>query len=216
MPDYQCSVCNYKSSYKTHMNNHFNRKTKCGGGIPVIIELITDFGCEYCKKDFTLKSNLTRHMKTCKVKKENTEIKLEIEKDNNKKLEKQSEYDNLQRKYDNLQKKYNKLEKTLESFLKIEKKVLGNTNVETIRSQARKKYKNSSKNMNCVHCKHSGSTQVCHIKAISDFDKLSTIEEINDITNLIGLCPNCHIDLDKHKKFEVLRTTTLHSMLVKC
>jgi dynactin complex subunit len=213
--EFKCSNCDYKSTQKNKISRHINKINKCGDN-PVIVLLNVDISCEYCKKSCRTRPSLNRHFTTCKIIKENTEIKLEIEKDNNKKLEKQSEYDNLQRKYDNLQKKYNKLEKTLESFLKIEKKVLGNTNVETIRSQARKKYKNSSKNMNCVHCKHSGSTQVCHIKAISDFDKLSTIEEINDITNLIGLCPNCHIDLDKHKKFEVLRTTTLHSMLVKC
>lgn len=69
--------------------------------------------------------------------------------------------------------------------------------------------------MDCVHCKHAGSTQVCHIKAISDFNKLSLVDDINDLSNLIGLCPNCHIDLDKHKKFEVMRTATLHSMLIK-
>jgi 5-methylcytosine-specific restriction endonuclease McrA len=113
-------------------------------------------------------------------------------------------------------KKYKKLEESIDSMAKlVDKKVLGNTNVETIRTQSRKKYKDFSKDMNCVHCKHSGSTQVCHIKAISDYNKLSSIDEINHISNLIGLCPNCHIDLDKHKKFEVTRTATLHSMLIK-
>ncbi len=95
------------------------------------------------------------------------------------------------------------------------KKILGNTLVETVRSQARKKYKKLFKNMKCVHCKHNGSTQVCHIKAISEFDKLSEVEEINKISNLIGLCPNCHVDLDKHRKFEVMRTSILHSMLLE-
>jgi predicted HNH restriction endonuclease len=69
--------------------------------------------------------------------------------------------------------------------------------------------------MICIHCKHIGSTQVCHIKPISDFNDFSLISEINNIKNLIGLCPNCHIDLDKHKKFEVTRTATLHSMIIK-
>ncbi len=66
-----------------------------------------------------------------------------------------------------------------------------------------------------MHCKHHGSVQVCHIKPISEFSKLSTIEEINDLSNLIGLCPNCHIDLDKHKKFEVTRTSILHGNIIK-
>ncbi len=34
------------------------------------------------------------------------------------------------------------------------------------------------------------------------------------MSNLIGLCPNCHIDLDKHKEFKVMRTSVLHSMLL--
>jgi hypothetical protein len=96
----------------------------------------------------------------------------------------------------------------------IDKKMLGNVEVESIRTQARKIYKSKFPEMVCIHCKHSGSTQVCHIKAISDFDKFSLVSDINNIKNLIGLCPNCHIDLDKHKKFEVARTATLHSMLV--
>jgi predicted HNH restriction endonuclease len=65
--------------------------------------------------------------------------------------------------------------------------------------------------MKCVHCSHTGSTQVCHIKAIADFDKTTHVSIINDVSNLIGLCPNCHIDLDTHKKFEVTRTAKCYT-----
>ncbi len=123
----------------------------------------------------------------------------------------------INKKYEELKKINERNEKIFESIIRTTtKKILGNTPVESIRSQARKKYKKTFKNMKCVHCKHEGSTQVCHIRAISDFDKFSEIEEINKMSNLIGLCPNCHIDLDKHKKFEVTRTAMLHSMLIHC
>lgn len=109
-----------------------------------------------------------------------------------------------------------KLENTINNVSKlIDKKILGNVGIDTIRSQVRKLYKCKFPEMVRVHCKHSGSTQVCHnIKAISEFDNFSLVSDINSLKNLIGLCPNCHIDLDKHKKFEVTRTTTLHSILV--
>ena len=38
--------------------------------------------------------------------------------------------------------------------------------------------------------------EVCHIKGISDHGLDTTIGEINDIHNLIALCPNCHWEMD--------------------
>ncbi len=73
MPEYKCSLCGYKSDYKTHMKDHISRKIKCREGIPEIIELKLDFECNYCKKTFSNKTNLTRHFKTCKTKKNNLE-----------------------------------------------------------------------------------------------------------------------------------------------
>ncbi len=129
------------------------------------------------------------------------------------------EYEELKKineKNEELKKINEKNEKLLNFIINSStKKILGDTSVESIRHQSRKKYKKLFKNMKCVHCRHDGSTQVCHIKAISDFDKLDEVKEINKMSNLIGLCPNCHIDLDKHKKFEVMRTAVLHSMLIK-
>jgi 5-methylcytosine-specific restriction endonuclease McrA len=140
-------------------------------------------------------------------------VKLEYELGKCKKIMKEQENEIKELKS---QAKDYKIDETIDNLVTfIDNKVLGNTNIEQIRAQARKKYKKMSKNMNCMHCKHTGSTQVCHIKAIADFNKLSTVEEINNISNLIGLCPNCHIDLDKHNKFEVTRTATLYNMLIK-
>lgn len=81
MPEYKCSLCDYKSCYKAHLINHANKKKKCGEGILKIIESELNFNCEYCKKDFNVKNNLTRHLKTCKVKKQNLEKRvIELEK----------------------------------------------------------------------------------------------------------------------------------------
>jgi predicted restriction endonuclease len=38
--------------------------------------------------------------------------------------------------------------------------------------------------------------EVAHIKAVSNFSEDSLISEINDISNLIGLCPNHHWEYD--------------------
>jgi 5-methylcytosine-specific restriction endonuclease McrA len=215
--EFKCSLCEYKSSRKSHIIQHNNRKIKCNDGIPEILTVEIDIKCEYCENSFTLKKNLIRHQKTCKVKKFNQDEEIRILKEKLAISEASKKSNNVIEYNFELQKKYNKLEETIESMVKlVDKKVLGNTNVEIIRSQARKLYKKFSNNLNCVHCNHSDNIQVCHIKSISDFNKLSTIEEINNISNLIGLCPNCHSDLDKSKKFEVTRTAILHSFLVKC
>ncbi len=214
MPEYKCSSCEYKSEYKTHVKDHINRKKKCGDGILEIIEIKLDFMCEFCKKTFSNRTNLTRHIKTCKARKINLEKELIIKTEKIKEIKNELTKNAKQYLEDKnyLQKKYDDLESNIINL--IDKKVLGNTNVETIRSQARKKYKDFFKDISCVNCKHTGSTQICHIKAISEFNKLSTVEEINHISNLVGLCPNCHIDLDKHKKFKVVRTSILYSFIV--
>jgi hypothetical protein len=77
MPEYKCSLCNYTTNYKTHINDHINRKNKCvPEGKPIALEIDLDFSCNYCNGSLTSKSNLTRHLKTCKVKKENLEKEL--------------------------------------------------------------------------------------------------------------------------------------------
>lgn len=48
----------------------------------------------------------------------------------------------------------------------------------------------------CSICQYNKHVEVCHIKAISDFSQTATIGEVNDIKNLVVLCPNCHWELD--------------------
>ncbi len=76
--EFKCSLCDYKSSRKSHIVQHINRKIKCGDGIPDILVISVDISCEYCKKSYSLKKNLILHQKTCKTKKLNQDEEIRI------------------------------------------------------------------------------------------------------------------------------------------
>ena len=65
-----------------------------------------------------------------------------------------------------------------------------------IRNLSRKIYKSSGKPECCMICGYDKHFEVCHIKAISSFPKTATVGEINNIDNLVALCPNHHWELD--------------------
>ncbi len=48
----------------------------------------------------------------------------------------------------------------------------------------------------CSICHYNNKLDLCHIKGISKFDKNTKLNIVNDIKNLIYLCPNHHWDLD--------------------
>ncbi len=50
----------------------------------------------------------------------------------------------------------------------------------------------------CANCGYDKHVELCHIKAIRDFDENSTIGEVNSPNNLIQLCPNCHWEFDNY------------------
>ena len=66
-----------------------------------------------------------------------------------------------------------------------------------IRVNARKVMKDAKISYKCKVCAYKQYVEVCHIKAIADFNPTSLINEINSLSNLIYLCPNHHIELDK-------------------
>ena len=66
-----------------------------------------------------------------------------------------------------------------------------------IREYARKVLAKSGRPKSCANCGYDKHVETCHIKSISSFDSTTTIGEINDLSNLIYLCPNCHWELDK-------------------
>lgn len=68
-----------------------------------------------------------------------------------------------------------------------------------IRALARDWYKKSSKPKCCCNCGFDDFYEVCHIKALKDFNRDSFITDVNHIDNLIALCPNCHWKFDNGK-----------------
>lgn len=66
-----------------------------------------------------------------------------------------------------------------------------------IRNLARYLYRKSSREKYCVRCGYDKHYEVCHIKGVSSHDETCLLSEINNLENLIALCPNCHWELDK-------------------
>ena len=66
----------------------------------------------------------------------------------------------------------------------------------SIQKYARIIYQNSNKPKQCICCNYDKHYEVAHIKAVSDFNDDTLISEINDIDNLIALCPNHHWEYD--------------------
>lgn len=66
----------------------------------------------------------------------------------------------------------------------------------SIQRDARRVYQDSEKPKKCACCGYDKHYEVAHIKAVSDFDDDVLISEINDIDNLIALCPNHHWEYD--------------------
>lgn len=48
----------------------------------------------------------------------------------------------------------------------------------------------------CAKCGYSLHVELAHIKAVSDYDDNAKISEVNDISNVIQLCRNCHWGFD--------------------
>lgn len=69
----------------------------------------------------------------------------------------------------------------------------------SIRNHARKVYFNSACPKECKECGYDKHFEVCHIKQVKDFSNEATILEINDITNLVALCPTHHWEFDNLK-----------------
>lgn len=81
-----------------------------------------------------------------------------------------------------------------------EVKGFGNSNhrsrIPYIRQHARKLLIESGREQKCQNCDYSTYVETCHVKAIADHDDSIIVKEINDLSNLIFLCRNCHWELD--------------------
>lgn len=63
-------------------------------------------------------------------------------------------------------------------------------------SKIRENAKYVCKDTICRNCGYTKHVEICHIRGISTFSDDTLVKVINDPSNLIGLCPNCHWELD--------------------
>lgn len=66
----------------------------------------------------------------------------------------------------------------------------------TIRRHARKVYAESGRPQACAICGYDRHVEVCHVKPINRWPRDTPIAVINDLANLVALCPNHHWELD--------------------
>jgi hypothetical protein len=65
-----------------------------------------------------------------------------------------------------------------------------------VRRIARQTYRNSNRPKYCINCGYNTHYEVCHIRPITDFPLETKVGTINDLSNLVALCPNCHWEFD--------------------
>ena len=63
-----------------------------------------------------------------------------------------------------------------------------------VRSRARSVMKDKPRV--CANCGYNKHVEVAHIKSISEFDLNCLVSEVNNESNLVLLCPNCHWEFD--------------------
>lgn len=65
-----------------------------------------------------------------------------------------------------------------------------------IAKDARRVLRASDKVKVCKVCKYKNHVEACHIKPVRDFNSSVLVSVINDIDNLMYLCPNHHREFD--------------------
>jgi 5-methylcytosine-specific restriction endonuclease McrA len=65
-----------------------------------------------------------------------------------------------------------------------------------IRKLARRVYSTSNRPQCCSVCGYSKHFEVCHVRPIQDFPETTPMSIVNNLENLVALCPNCHWELD--------------------
>jgi hypothetical protein len=61
---------------------------------------------------------------------------------------------------------------------------------------AKRAYNESGRDKKCFECGYERKIDIAHIRSVSSFPLDSKISEINDINNLLALCPNHHSEFD--------------------
>jgi hypothetical protein len=64
-----------------------------------------------------------------------------------------------------------------------------------LRQLARRLYL-AARPRHCGRCGYDKHIEVCHKRALTSFPADTPIAVVNDLDNLVGLCPNCHWEFD--------------------
>lgn len=75
------------------------------------------------------------------------------------------------------------------------RKAEGNRQPSVLRARARKEYF-SNQPTKCMLCKYDKHVEVAHIYDLSEFADEIIARETWRLSNLLGLCPNCHWEFD--------------------
>lgn len=80
-----------------------------------------------------------------------------------------------------------------------------------IRSFARSWHKDLASSP-CAHCGYSKHVEIAHIRAVTSFPDTALLSEVNALSNLLPLCPNCHWEFDNLPRSELITTTLLNDV----
>lgn len=64
-----------------------------------------------------------------------------------------------------------------------------------LRQDARRRYLSACP-YRCARCGYDKHVEICHKRSLASFPLDTPISVVNSLNNLIGLCPNCHWELD--------------------
>ena len=65
-----------------------------------------------------------------------------------------------------------------------------------LRTIARSQYEKANLPRVCANCGYDKHVEICHVRAINSFPEETPVAVINDLANLVALCPNCHWEFD--------------------
>jgi DNA repair ATPase RecN len=208
-----CSYCNKEyASYSSRSNHikkfHTNNKTQKPSKSEVSSSNITqnltnqpqkNLICEYCKKDFSRKDNLTRHENNCKIKKEN--------------------YNKLQKEIDELKEQNNQLKIQNEELSKLMKNIIKKVKINKDSLNKINNIINNTTNNTINNITNNTINNTINIVALGK-ENLSEVFTIQEKLNILKYGKQCFTKLieythtnDKYPQFKNIMITNLKDKL---
>jgi hypothetical protein len=208
-----CSYCNKEySSYSSRSNHikkfHTNNKTPKPSKSEVSSSNITqklenqpqkNLICEYCKKDFSRKDNLTRHENNCKIKKEH--------------------YNKLQKEIDELKKQNEQLKTQNEELSKLMKNIIKKVKINKDSLNKINNIINNTTNNTINNITNNTINNTINIVALGK-ENLSEVFTIQEKLNILKYGKQCFTKLieythtnDKYPQFKNIMITNLKDKL---